>query len=98
MSGVKDSRGGTKAVGTVSVGVTAVKVQAAALTTRSWMGKNKGPGVIYVGDSSVTATAGDYIDIAIGDTVVLNESADDIWMISTLAATKVPFIREAAPA
>lgn len=96
MPGIKAERGGVKSPGRVTVGVTAVKVQASLLSTRSWMAKNKGPGVIYFGDSAVTATT-DYIDIAVGDTLVLDESADDIWMISTLAGTVVPFVREAAP-
>lgn len=95
MARIEPAGWGTKEHGTVTVGLTAVLAQAADQTLRSWLGQNAGPGKIYPGGSGVTIS--NSVAISVGDSIVIDQSGDALYLISDQAGTVVVFLRERAP-
>ena len=81
-----------KGHGTATIGTTAVQLRAGTPRRASCIIQNSGPGQLYVGTSAVTSSNSPAI--AVGGSIVLDQSTDDIWAIASQAATVIVFVEE----
>ena len=79
----------------MTVGLTAVVVQAEDRRLEEWTGYNAGPGNIYPGTSAVSST--NTIPVAVGDYLIREKAGDPLYLISDQAGTVVRFMRERRP-
>lgn len=96
MPSIEPTGWGISEHGTVTVGLTAVLVQAFDTRLKEWTGYNAGPGIIYPGGSGVTIA--NSIPIDVGDFVSRENAGDDLYFISDQAATVIKFYRERSAA